>query len=222
MCVVSTVQAVLFDLDGVLIDSEPVWERVRREFVERMGGHWNTQIQEQMMGVRTSEWSAALSELLGGSLTPTSVADLVVEEMAASYRRSLPLIQGAVETVHNLALRFRLGLASGSPRSLIKLALQLADLAHIFEVFVSTDELSHGKPMPDPYVYLAHRLGLEPQECAAVEDSANGLRSAFAAQARVVAIPRGQYLPDRETLTLAHTVLKNIIELTPDLVAELP
>jgi HAD superfamily hydrolase (TIGR01509 family) len=212
---VTSFAAVLFDMDGVLIDSEPVWEDVRRRLVERLGGHWTDDMQRQMMGVRTDVWSSAFSDLVGRSLGPSAIVDLVIDDIAAEYRRHLPLIDGAADAVRNLARDFPLGLVSGSPRKLIDLTLRLADLTACFRTVMSTDEISRGKPAPDPYVELAHRLGFEPAACVAVEDSTNGLRSALAAQARVVAIPRGEHLPDEETLGLADAVLETIKDLTP-------
>ncbi|HSS93072.1 MAG TPA: HAD family phosphatase [Candidatus Dormibacteraeota bacterium] len=215
-------KAVLFDMDGVLIDSEPVWERVRREFIERRGGQWSTELQKRMMGVSTAVWSEELSEQLAGSLSPSAVAGVVIAEMASSYQRFLPQIDGAAVVVRNLARHFRLGLASGSPRSLIVLALRIANLTDCFDVVLSTDEVNRGKPAPDPYEELARRLGLKPAECVAIEDSTNGLLSATAAGARVVAIPRGQHSPDAAALAAADAVLDDIYELTPELLLALP
>ncbi len=218
----ATLKAVLFDLDGVLIDSEPVWERVRRNFAERSGAHWSGEVQVRMQGVSTSVWSTNLSDLLGGSPPPAVAADLVIAELASSYRRDLPLIAGAAAAVRRLSTRFVLGLASGSPRSLIELALQLADLTDCFRAVLSADEVAHGKPMPDPYLELARCLGLETAACVAVEDSTNGLRSALAARMRVVAIPRGEHIPDPDVLAGADAVLADISDLTPELLLALP
>ncbi|MGH7763056.1 MAG: HAD family hydrolase [Candidatus Dormibacteraceae bacterium] len=216
------VKAVLFDLDGVLIDSEPVWERVRRDFVERRGGHWSSELQTMMQGVNTATWAAALSQQLGGDDAPAILAEQVIAAMASSYRRVLPRIEGAAAAVRKLSGRFRLGLASGSPRSLIVLALQLTELTERFEVFLSADEVDRGRPSPDPYLELARRLALPPSQCVAVEDSANGLWSAIAAGMRVIAIPRGDHVPDEATLASAAAVLRDISGLTPSLLESLP
>lgn len=215
------VKGVLFDLDGVLIDTEPIWERVRKAFAEEYGGTWTAELQTQMMGVRTADWSSALSKLTGGEIRPEAAAVEVIDKLADAYRQDLPVIDGAAETVRALSQRFRLGLVSGSPPALIRLTLQLMDLAPCIEVAMSADEVGHGKPMPDPYLELAHRMRLDPGACVAVEDSANGIRSAAAAGARVVAIPRGDHRPDAATVRLADAVLANITQLTPELVARL-
>jgi HAD superfamily hydrolase (TIGR01509 family) len=212
---------VLFDLDGVLIDTEPVWERVRRTFAEERGGEWTAGLQTRMMGVRTADWSLALSNATGGVTSPAAAAAEVIASLAAAYRQNLAVIDGARETVRALSPRFRLGLVSGSPAELIELTLELMGLTDCFEVAMSADEVAHGKPTPDPYLELAHRLGLDPALCVAVEDSANGIRSAAAAGARVVAIPRGDHQVDPAALGLAAAVLTGISELTPELVTSL-
>jgi HAD superfamily hydrolase (TIGR01509 family) len=212
---------VLFDLDGVLIDTEPVWERVRRNFAEARGGKWTAELQTRMMGARTADWSLALSSATGGAISPAAAAAEVIASLAAAYRQNLPLIDGAEETVRVLSRRFHLGLVSGSPRELIELTLELIGLTDCFEVAMSADEVARGKPMPDPYLELALRLGLDPADCVAVEDSANGIRSAAGAGARVVAIPRGDHQVDAAALGLATAVLAGISELTPELVTSL-
>jgi HAD superfamily hydrolase (TIGR01509 family) len=218
---VPAIEGVLFDLDGVLIDSEPIWERVRGAFAQQHGGQWSGEIQTRMMGVSTAEWSSALSELVGGQVSPDAAAAAVIESLVATYRRQLPVIDGAVAAVRGLAPRFRLGLVSGSPPPLIALTLELMGLASSFDVAISADDVGRGKPYPDPYVELARRMRLEPALCVAVEDSGNGLRSALAAGARVIAIPRGDHRPDAGTLRLASVVLRSIRDLTPELLLEL-
>jgi HAD superfamily hydrolase (TIGR01509 family) len=218
---VPAIEGVLFDLDGVLIDTEPIWERIRRDFAERRGGRWSGEVQAQMMGARTAEWSGALSRLVGGQVTPDAAAEAVVASLADAYREHLPVIDGAAGVVRALAERFRLGLVSGSPPALITLTLKLMGVSDCFEVAMSADDVQRGKPMPDPYLELARRMRLDPRVCAAVEDSANGIRSAAAAGAHVVAIPRGDHRPDPAALHLAEAVLGSIPELTPERVAQL-
>ena len=214
----SAIHAVMFDLDGVLIDSEPTWERIRRDFAESRGGRWTGELQRRMMGARTADWSTALSEAVGGAVTPESAAEAVIAQLAAEYRRRPPVIPGAVDAVRALARELRLGLVSGSPQVLIDLVLRALDVSECFEVAMSADDVARGKPHPDPYLGLARRLSVAPAACAAVEDSANGIRSAAAAGAHVVAIPRGEHRPDPEALNLADVVLPDIRKLTPDLV----
>ena len=215
------IEAVVFDLDGVLIDSEPVWEHVRHGLVEGYGGHWPDDAQQRLMGMSTPEWARYLSEDLGIGLPPDQVARLVIRRMAAQYQRNLPLLPGAVDAVRRMAERWPLGLASSSPPALIHIALTTAGIAPLFKVTVSTEEVAHGKPAPDVYLSVVSRLGVEPGHAAAVEDSSNGLRSAAAAGLHVIAIPRPEYPPAADALAQAQAVLGSLDELTVDLVAGL-
>ena len=216
------IEAVVFDMDGVLIDSEPVWERVRRGFVADHGGSWAADTQDRLMGMSTAEWSAYLASDLGiTGLTPQQVAGQVVEAMAAEYARHLPLLPGAVDAVRSLAGRWPLGVASSSPRSLIETVLATAGLSSAFAAVVSSEEVARGKPAPDVYLAAADRLSVAPTACAAVEDSSNGLRSAAAAGLTVIAVPRPEYPPARDALTQARVVLDSLTDLTPATIASL-
>src|ERR1700750_758949 len=165
------IEAVVFDLDGVLIDSEPVWERVRRALVAERGGHWAPDAQRRLMGMSTPEWARYLSEDLGVGLPPGEVASQVVDRMAARYRERIPFLPGAVEAVRRLAAGCPSGLASSAPAVLIETVLQAADLGSYFQVTMSTEQVPHGKPAPDIYLAVTSRLGVEPARCAAVEHS---------------------------------------------------
>ncbi|MBO0681858.1 MAG: HAD family phosphatase [Candidatus Dormibacteraeota bacterium] len=215
---VSAVAAVIFDLDGVLIDSEPVWEEVRRAVVAEHGGSWQPDTQRRLMGMSTPEWAGYLSRELGVDMSPPEVAETVISGMAARFGDRPPLMPGAVEAVRRLAPRWPLGLASSSPRRLIGLTLERADLAHLFAASVSTEEVERGKPAPDVYLEVARRLGKDPGDCAAIEDSSNGLRSAAGAGLLVVAVPHPRYPPDPDALAGAGAVLSDLSGLTPELV----
>ncbi len=210
------IEAVVFDLDGVLIDSEPVWEQVRRGLVAERGGHWASDAQQRLMGMSTPEWARYLSEDLGVGLPPDEVAALVTDRMAGRYRERLPLLPGAIEAVRRLAARWPLGLASSAPAALIETVLQSAGLRPDFRVAMSTEQVPRGKPAPDIYLAVAGKLGAAPASCAAVEDSSNGLRSAAAAGLHVIAVPRPEYPPDPDALAQASLVLPSLDELTPD------
>jgi HAD superfamily hydrolase (TIGR01509 family) len=215
------IRAVVFDLDGVLIDSEPVWEQVRRGLVAERGGHWAADAQRRLMGMSTPEWARYLSEDLGVGLPPEQVAELVIDRMAARYTEHVPLMAGAIEAVRRLAARWPLGLASSSPPRLIQTVLQSAGLQSCFTVVMSTEQVAHGKPAPDIYLAVTAGLGCPPPDCAAVEDSSNGLRSAGAAGLRVIAVPQPQYPPDPDALAQASLVLPSLAGLTTDAVAAL-
>ena len=204
----------MFDLDGVLIDSEPVWEEVRREVVAAHGGHWAPDAQDRLMGMSTAEWSAYMAADLGVGLPPAEVARVVIAAMAARYREHLPLLPGAVDSVRLMGSRFTLGLASSAPRSLIAVVLDASGLRSSFAAVRSTEEEARGKPAPDVYLTVAGLLGVDPGSCAAVEDSSNGLRSAAAAGMAVIAVPRPEYPPAPDALAVARLVLGSLTELT--------
>ena len=209
------IQAVVFDLDGVLLQSEEVWDAVRERYVRERGGRYDEEVQRAMMGMSAPEWSAYLAEVAGVQATPEQINADVVDLMLKAYRRELPLLPGAVEVVGRLAARFPLALASSSNRAIFEEVLRLAGLADAFQATVSSEEVPHGKPAPDVYLEAARRLGVSPERCAAVEDSHAGIRSAHAAGMRVIAIPNASYPPDAEALALADVTLASLDQLTP-------
>ena len=211
----------MFDLDGVIVDSEPVWEQVRRQVVAEHGGHWLPDAQRRLMGMSTGEWAGYLSQDLGVGLPPPEVAALVIERMQARYREGVPLMPGAGGAVRRLAARWPLGLASSSPPALIDAVLDGAGLRGCFTATLSTEQVSHGKPAPDIYLAVTGQLGCPPERCAAVEDSTNGLRSAAAAGLQVIAVPHPRYPPEPVALRAARLVLTGLDELTAQAVAEL-
>jgi HAD superfamily hydrolase (TIGR01509 family) len=212
------IRAVVFDLDGLLLDTEQVWDEVREALVRERGGRWHDGAQAAMMGMSSPEWSRYMHEDLGLAEPPEEINAEVVRRMLARYRERLPLIDGAVEAVGRLAARWPLGLASSSNRELIDLALELSGLDRRFRVTVSSEEVARGKPAPDVYLEAARRLGVDPPEAAAVEDSRSGILSAHAAGMRVIAIPNRHYPPDAETLAQADAVLDSLDRLAPEAV----
>ncbi|BCJ55534.1 haloacid dehalogenase [Actinoplanes sp. NBRC 14428] len=216
-----TVEAVVFDLDGVIIDTEEVWEEVRRGYVAEHGREFLPDTQTRMMGMSTGEWSRHLSEDVGVPRTPEQVAADVLGRMAGRYREALPLIPGSVDAVRRLADRFPLALASSSARILIDQVLETAGLTGAFRTTLSTEEVPRGKPAPDVYLAATGRLGFDPRACAAVEDSSNGLRSAGAAGLAVIAVPHGVYPPAPDALALASLVIETLDDLTVEAVEKL-
>jgi HAD superfamily hydrolase (TIGR01509 family) len=210
-------KAVVFDLDGVLIQSEEVWDAVRERYVRERGGDYDAGIQRAMMGMSAPEWSRFLHEAAGVPDEPDAINRDVVRLMLDAYRRELPLLPGAVDAVRRLAAAFPLGLASSSNREIIDAVLELAGIADCFRATVSSEEVARGKPAPDVYLEAASRLGVAPETCTAVEDSHSGIRSAKAAGMRVVAIPNPSYPPDEEALAAADVTIRSLDELTPAL-----
>jgi HAD superfamily hydrolase (TIGR01509 family) len=212
-------EAVVFDLDGVLLDSEKVWDEVREQLTRERGGRWTENAQREMMGMSSPEWSRYMHDELGVPEPPEEISAEVVRRLEEMYRRELPLLDGAREAVERLAARWPLGLASSSNRELIDLVLDVSGLGRYFRVTVSSEEVAHGKPAPDVYLEAARRFAVAPEDCAAVEDSRNGIRSAKAAGMRVIAIPNPHFPPDAESLALADVTLGSLDELTPATVA---
>lgn len=213
------IDAVVFDLDGVLLDSEQVWDEVREQLVKERGGRWHNRAQTEMMGMSSTEWSRYMHDELGVPESPEEISAEVVRRLEDVYRRRLPLLDGAREAVERLAASWPLGLASSSNREVIDLVLELGGLDRFFRVTVSSEEVPRGKPAPDVYLESARLLEAAPELCAAVEDSRNGIRAAKAAVMRVIAIPNPHFPPDDESLALADVTLSSLTELTPSIVA---
>jgi HAD superfamily hydrolase (TIGR01509 family) len=212
------IEAVIFDLDGVLIDSEEAWTSERERLVRRRGGTWSADATREMMGMSSPEWSRYMREKLGVEMEPDEIASEVVQALEDRYRREgPPLLPGASDAVLALAARWRLGLASSADLRVIELVLEHAGLREHFAVAVSAEEVLHGKPAPDVYLEAARRIGVSPAHCAAVEDSTNGLRAAAAADMLLVAVPNRQFPPTEQALALADAVIDSLEELRPGL-----
>jgi HAD superfamily hydrolase (TIGR01509 family) len=211
------IRAVVFDLDGVLLDSERLWDEARRAVVAGHGGAWRDGATTAMQGMSAPEWSAYMRDELGVPLPPDRIVELVVEQLFERYERSLPLLPGAPEAVRRIGQRWPLALASSANRVVIDKVLALAGLRDAFRVTVSSEEVPRGKPEPDVYLEAVRRLGLPARVCAAVEDSTNGIRSAVAAGLHLVAIPNGEYPPGASVLMTADVVVGSVQELTVEL-----
>jgi HAD superfamily hydrolase (TIGR01509 family) len=211
-----SISAVVFDLDGVLVESEGVWNAARRDITLDHGGRWPAGAQRAMMGMSSTEWSTYMHEELGVAMSPDEISDTVVARLAELYRQRLPLIPGARHAVVGLARVWPLALASSANRPIIDLVLELARLGDCFVASVSAEEVAHGKPAPDVYLAAARRVRVPATRCAAVEDSSNGLRSAAAAGMTVLAVPNPEFPPSADALALAADVVDSIDELTPD------
>ena len=210
-------EAVLFDQDGVLVDSEGAWDAARRAVVAENGGSWKDGATRAMMGMSAPEWSRYVRDELGVPLEPAEISDRVVARLLAGYSNELPLLPGAVDAVRRIAARWPVGLASSANREVIDAVLAGSGLAGVFGATVSGEEVARGKPAPDIYLEAARRLGVDPGRSAAVEDSTNGLRAAAAAGMLVVALPNREFPPAPEAVGLAAAVLGSLDELTPEL-----
>jgi HAD superfamily hydrolase (TIGR01509 family) len=206
-------EAVVFDLDGVLVDSEQTWDEVRRAVVAEHGGTWKAEATRTQQGMSTPEWARYLVDELGARLTPERIAEVVISRMAKRYAGGAPVIPGAAETVRTVASRYPVAIASSSPPVLIKAFLESTGLTGLVRVALSSEQVAEGKPAPDVYLEAARQLGVAPSACAAVEDSTNGLRSALTAGMTVYAVPNPHFPPDPEVVSQTATVLGEISEL---------
>jgi HAD superfamily hydrolase (TIGR01509 family) len=210
--------AVVLDLDGVLVDSEERWDAARRELVAERGGRWKDEATHAMLGMSSTEWSTYVRDELEVDLDPNAINAEVVRRLVDGYRRELPLLPGAVEAVRALGARWTLGLASSSNAPVITLVLERTGLDAVIRAWVSSEEVARGKPAPDVYLEAARRIAADPARCVAVEDSTNGIRSAHAAGMAVVAVPMRAFPPAPDALALASARADGIAEVTPDVV----
>jgi HAD superfamily hydrolase (TIGR01509 family) len=221
VALIDRIGAVVFDLDGVLVDSEAVWDEVRRRFTQENGGHWHDGAQREMMGMSSVEWSQYVHDRLGVEMEAERISEVVANRVADLYRDHLPLLPGAVESVRAISAEWPLGLASSSNRHVIDLVLDEAGIADDFPVTVSSEEVGAGKPAPDVYLETARRLDVDSSACVAIEDSTNGIRSAHAAEMAVIAVPNEDFPPEPDALAVATLVLDSLEELTPGVVRTL-
>jgi HAD superfamily hydrolase (TIGR01509 family) len=212
------IEAVVFDLDGVIVDSEQVWVEVREQYVRGLGLPYPVEATRAMMGMSSPEWSGYLSQTLSVPGSPAEINDAIVERMLVRYGTEPPLIPGAVEAVRRLAAHWPIGIASSSNPSLIEAVVHGAGIDDVVQVALSSEDVGRGKPAPDVYLETVRKLGATPERCAAIEDSEPGLRSAKTAGLRVIAVPNLHFPPSAEALALADVVLTTIDKLTKQIV----
>jgi HAD superfamily hydrolase (TIGR01509 family) len=215
------IETVIFDLDGVLLDTEEEWDDVRREFAAQHGGHWDEHDQPAVMGANSMQWAEYMRDHVGVDLSPQEIYNGVIAALRRRYAAHLPLIPGAREAVLRLAPSFHLGVASSSPIELIEYSLELAGLRGHFGALVSSDQVASGKPAPDVYLEACRRLLTAPSQAAAIEDSANGLRAAASAGLAVIAVPNRDFPPSEDALALADVVLSSVADVTGDIIVSL-
>jgi HAD superfamily hydrolase (TIGR01509 family) len=214
-------EAVVFDLDGVLLDSEALWDRARREVASEHGGHWRDDATEAMQGMSSPEWARYLHDALGVQIPPERIIDLVVTRLLDEYNGGLPLLPGAVDAVRRMGASWPLGLASSANRVVIDAVLRIAGLQDAFSITVSSEEVRRGKPAPDVYLEAARRLGFSPGQCVAIEDSANGIRAGIAAGLPVVVVPNREFPPPGPVLDQAALVIDSLDALSVETMAQL-
>jgi HAD superfamily hydrolase (TIGR01509 family) len=212
---------IVFDLDGVIIDSEQLWHEARRDFAAAHGGVWSEDDQRRAMGDNSWQWAHRIREQCGVEMGERRIVDGVVALLRERYEEHLPLIAGAREAVVELARAYRLGLASSAPPEVIRFVLRQAGLTRVFSAWLSSDDVAAGKPAPDCYLAVCERLGARRDRTAAVEDSGNGLIAAHNAGLAVIAVPNPRFPPGAAALQLADLVVGTVADITPAAVASL-
>jgi HAD superfamily hydrolase (TIGR01509 family) len=215
---VSRIEAVVFDLDGVIVQSEELWDAARRELAERHDVEWPGDATDAMMGMSSKEWLRYMHDEVGVPDPPDEINREVLEWVEKRYRDDLPWIDGAREAVRRVGKDYPLGLATSSNREIIDIVVEVGGFEDLFAVTVSSEEVERGKPAPDVYLEATSRMGVDPHRTAAVEDSTNGLLAARAAGMRVIAIPNDAHPPAEKGLDAADVVLDSIDDLTSALI----
>jgi mannitol-1-/sugar-/sorbitol-6-/2-deoxyglucose-6-phosphatase len=210
------VDAVVFDMDGVLIDSEAIWQRVREDFAAALGRIWTHEDQVSTMGLSTAAWARFMVDRLGLRGRPgygeAEVAMAVIEAMQARYAAALPQREGAVQAVRRVASRYKVALASGSPRALGETVLAVSGLSDLMQTTVYGDEVDNGKPAPDIYLRALRDIGVAPEHAVGVEDSGNGIRALAAAGMGIIAAPMPGFAPAPDVIALAGVQLASMAE----------
>jgi HAD superfamily hydrolase (TIGR01509 family) len=212
------VEAVIFDMDGVLVDSEVYWKLSREEFARDLGKVWTDADQRLAMGRNTVEWAEVMQERLEIDMPIDDIIADMLQRVIDHYERSLPTRPGAVDAVHLAAGHYRVGLASGSPTEIIRRVMELTGLDSVFEVMVYGDDIPNGKPAPDIYLETLRLMGVPAQKAAGIEDSANGVRALKAAGMYAIAAPSPDFpLPD-EIVNMADQHITTMEDFTLELV----
>ncbi len=210
------VGAVIFDLDGVIVDSEIWWHEERVAWAAERGLPWTEADTHQVMGANSTRWARIMRERLGlDEGDEPAILEAVVQRVIDRYRHGAPMIDGAVEAVRRIAAGWPVAVASSAHRRVIDAALEATGLRDDIPVVVSSDEVAHGKPEPDVYLEAARRLGVPPAACLVVEDSVNGVRAGVAAGMTVILVPNASVPPAPGAEATAHHVLRSLRDLDP-------
>lgn len=207
-------QAVIWDMDGVLVDSEVYWLKARQDFAQALGKTWTDADQRQAMGRSTIEWAQVMKDILQPDMTVSAIMADVIQRVMAQYDEQLPTRPGAIEAVQLSAQHFKVALASGSPTAVIQHVLKLTGLDRVLPVVVYGDDMKNGKPAPDIYIEAMRQLGVAPQASVGVEDSGNGIRALKAARMYAIAAPSPAFPLSDELLQLADAHITTLEDFT--------
>ena len=214
---------VIFDLDGVIVDSEIWWDEVRQGFARSHQRPWGADDQAAVMGANSRAWARIMRERMALDLPDSEIERAIVDGVVERYRREgAPAIDGAIAAVRRIVAQRPVAIASSAHRDVIDAALDATRLHDVFRVVVSSDDVAHGKPAPDVYLRAAQRLGVAPESCLVVEDSLNGVRAARAAGMTTVLVPNQSVPPAPGTDTIADIVLERLADLDPASVERRP
>ena len=206
----------IFDLDGVLVDSEIWWDEARQAFAREHGRTWDLDDRAAVMGANSGAWSRTMRERLRVDLAPEGIERAIVDAVVSRYRtEGAPVIDGAAEAVRRIARDRPVAVASSAHHEVIAAALDAIGLSDLFEIVVSSDEVPAGKPAPAVYLETARRLDADPVRCLVVEDSYNGVLAARAAGMTVVLVPNRSVPPAAGTHEIADVVLDRLGDLDP-------
>lgn len=216
----SLVAAVIFDLDGVIVDSEIWWHEERVAWAEALGRVWGHDDSRAVMGANSRGWARIMRERmdLAPEMEPGIEAD-IVDRVIRRYADGAPEIPGAAETVRRIASIWPVAIASSAHRAVIDAALRATGLEADIPVVISSDDVDVGKPAPDVYLVAARELGVPTSMCLVVEDSINGIRAARSAGMIVVLVPNRSVPPAPGATDLADLVLDRLTDLDPASVA---
>jgi beta-phosphoglucomutase-like phosphatase (HAD superfamily) len=211
---VAGIEAVLFDLDGVLVDTEPWWHEVRVAWAAARGHTWSEEDSRRCMGCSSREWSEVMRERAAVTDTPSAIQQAIVDALVARYASEpVPIVAGAPAAVAAIAARVPVAIASGAHRDVIRAALASAGLRSVFSTVVPADDVARGKPAPDVYLEAARRLRVAPERCLVIEDSRNGVLAGRAAGMRVVLVPNASVPPGPGVAEMADAVLERLADL---------
>jgi HAD superfamily hydrolase (TIGR01509 family) len=220
----SLITTVVFDMDGILIDSEVLWRQVREEFAADNGLVWSAEDQESTMGCNTRMWSRIMVDRLQLQtrlgMDDAAIATEIKARLLCKYEQHLPERAGAVAAVHRIAARYKVALASGSPNELATFVMKATGLDKVFLAATYGDDVVHGKPAPDIYLDVLAKIGVAPEHAVGIEDSGNGIRSLKAARMGIVAAPGPEFPLGEEVLALADVRIHEMSELSLELIEQ--
>lgn len=214
------IKAVIFDMDGLLINSEPVWFRARKELLKDIDYNWTWDNQKHTMGVSTAAWVNYMHNLVNKTLTKEELLKGVTDRMKLYYNKGeIELMPGANEALKFAKENYKVGLASGSYKALLYSAVKVNNWENIFDEILSSDDMERGKPHPDVYLEVIKRLGVEPNESVVLEDSPDGIRAGVAAGTKTIAVPSKEIAVPNEVLLSAFAVIDSLLEF-PEVVSD--